>query len=103
MGETLTREAFDRAVAALQGNRDQPFAGGLEVQVFTFRIQHRKPRSKKLRIRKKWERNPRNWRAQRRQCFKMAAPFRRTILIISPDMKPEIDQIVLAHRGRHHG
>jgi len=106
MSETLTQEILERSMDLLRANETQPRIGGLEVQVFAFQIQHRKPRSKKLRIRKKREKNPRNWRAKRRQCFKMAAPLGRTIIIISPDMKPEIDRILAAHQrrpGQQHG
>lgn len=92
METTLTFDIIERARAELVRKSPPPMP---EVRVFDFREQFRFPRTKKRRIRRKWAKNPANWRPQLGQCYKMELPGFPSMVVMGPDMKQKLDRMLL--------
>lgn len=69
MNENLTYEAIEKARASLGSTG---LLGGVSVRTSThLREQFRFPRTKKRRIRRKWAKRSKNWRAITNRAFQM--------------------------------
>jgi hypothetical protein len=86
MSEALTFDVFREMAERLAAIPAAP-----EIHVFDFREQWRFPRTKKRRIRRKWERRMENWRVKPGQAYLLNLPGKPPAYIVGRDVKRALD------------